>query len=335
MGIVTNIASLDFSNPASILGVLRELLDCGIFAVSEFSPILLDGRNLTDTDTLFTFAGELVHFSFEALTGLVEVLISGEDVSLNLSGLGDLGDITTGSTDALSGILGLLTGDMSGLEGEATESIGNLNLPGIIDFLGNIGSSVDDELASEDVVTNYDEFIKEEETKTDNEEESKPNTEEESKKDIITENSNALFTDLESFQYDGYTLTVNRKVLDQLIEYIEDNNTYGDEQTQTLAHAYHNFLVGEKRPLEYKTSWGLEDLHDFMEEYKEPAIVRVKDNYWVTCVGYKDDGSEISDFLFIDTLDGKLKEGGTDLITNIDTIDRHEAIGVTFTKTTI
>ena len=331
--------STNFTSITDALKIIPKLLKFVVNTGIDFCNIIFPGYgfDLANPSSFFKFATELFGFAVESGKTLADVVLDNVD----LNDIGDLiGGLINGSTGDLSGIfntllpsgnaqipsldlnfdknnliqlLGSVTGSMGGPIGDLLGS-GMDIVGGILDSFTKPDTNIPQlpSLDNDDVDNN------------DNVSETPNNT----KPDITTPPAN---TDLTEYQYTNDLATYKLAVLNsKLIEArriisdkaINSNNEAAKNLDSKDIASYYVYIMTKSlnsvsldgvKLENYNAGTGkygeIANLKAAIDEFK-PAVVRIDESYWVTCVGYKNNGSEFSDFLFIDSKDGNIKPAG-------------------------
>lgn len=260
-------------------------------------------------------------------TGLFESIFKGQTIDL-ISGVkeGKFADIITNfSTQNLVNLLGYFTDMGKNIGNYATETI---------ESISNILFNKEPEQPKDGATTDFSDFINNEEN----------NDEEDNKNDII---DNTPDIDLSEYQFTNdlytYKIAITKDKLLDALKKIENNEIYSDNElaaniTSKEIASYYVYIMTKSLNSVSLNGVKLEDYNngtgkDGTEEVlktainnRKPAIVRIGKNDWVTCVGYKGEGTDFKDFLFIDTKTGRLEPGGTDSVKQFYPTNRTNAI---------
>ena len=332
--------STNFTSITEALKIIPKLLKFVVNTGIDFCNIIFPGYgfDLANPSSFFKFATDLFGFAVESGKTLADVVLG--NVDLNGIGNSISGLLTGGSVGDLSGIfntllqsdntqipsldlnfdktnfiqlLGSITGSMGGPIGDILDS-GMDIVSGILDSFTNPDTNISQlpSLDNNDVDNN------------DNVSETPNNT----KPDITTPPAN---TDLTEYQYTNDLATYKLAVLNSKLmearriisdKAINSNNEAAKNLDSKDIASYYVYIMTKSlnsvsldgvKLENYDAGTGkygeIANLKAAIDEFK-PAVVRIDESYWVTCVGYKNNGSEFSDFLFIDSKDGNIKPAG-------------------------
>lgn len=359
-GLIDIFQDKNFTSATDILGMIPELLDWGIGTGLAFYNDIFQGfmLDLQDPTTFLKLAGGIIDFGLYAGEKLAGVILGDVD-------LGDIGNsisnlLAGGSVGDLSGIfntllqsdsaqipsldlnfdktsliqlLGSVTSSMSGPIGDILDS-GMDIVDGILDSFTNSDSSTSQlpSLDYGDIVTgdNGDET-----PTTDKPDITTPST--------VTNSSDYQYTDTTG----TYKLAVTQSKFVNAKNEIANKAIYSNNEaaknldSKDIASYYVYIMTKELNSVSldgvklenYDSGKGIYGDTDHLTDHlrvaiddKKPAIVRIDEFYWVTCVGYKNDGKKFSDFLFLDTNDGQQKPGGSNAIPDFYSKIRTNAI---------
>lgn len=310
--------------PEEILPLLWELLGFTVKTAFNFADTIFLA-DLSSPSGVIKFASDLLGFSINAGKTLVGVVVRDLD-------LGDLGGMLTGSVGDLSGILNML------LPGEGQPSVDVSNLLGNFDFIGFLGSITDMGGIgdfTEPLVGLLENFFGSATTlpetpitNTMSNTMPMPNpmnntsTENEAAKPDITtppatDNDSPSYT--ATVEGQSLRLVCSPTLLTNILASVDENKIHDGSinNSKQIATYYVKMILGKvdvasvslDRALEANWEDGqgvlatVDNLQKAVAQGK-PSIVHIDKNYWVTCVGYRNDGSDFKDFLFVDPITG-------------------------------
>ena len=310
--------------PEGILPLLGKLLSFTINTGITFADTLFVA-DLSNPAGYLPFIGDLLSFSINAGKTLVGVVAGELD-------LGDLSALVSGSNVDLSGIFDMLV--QSNGEIPSTNVSGileNFNTTNVISFLGSIMGGTPEDLLNSgtDIIeglfnsltttdTNKSQVPVDFTEVADDEKEETPNTD----KPAINSEPNDNNTNLGEYQYNyngvTYKIAVTKAMLTSVLnnlatnEALHNENMYDDK---SLANVHLKMLLGSlvnntdfesENVLRHASKRGsLVTLKNCIDD-KQPARVKINTNNYLTCVGYTNDGTKFTDFLFIEPSTGKL-----------------------------
>ena len=301
--------------PEGILPLLWDILGFAVDTGLTFANIIFPeyGFSLTNPSGFLNFATDLFGFAINAGQTLVGAVTGELD-------LGDLGDLVSGSNMDLSGIFDmLLPSDGQQPAIDPTTILGNVNTSNVIGLISSVMTSgpaqdiinsgteilggIFNSLITPDSNTNQPvlDFIEIPDVEDENEE--IPNTDNSNKPDIADQPNSET----------SYKVVPN---LEAVLGKIKDENLYGNNyHSKNLAYCYAKLLAGKEiseQDLNQGASAntviptetvGIPALKAYINNNK-PTIVNV-DNSTLVCVGYANQGTKLSDFLFINPTTGE------------------------------